>query len=123
MALVQTTGIEVVAIYVTDLERAKAFYCDTLGCVESEEMPPGILLKIGEQSIYLEGGRAPKSCEPGKHTEVAPCFGTASIKTAFEALEKEGVTILTPYKEFGPTFAMFQIADPDGNVIEFAGAP
>ena len=38
MPVIQTTGIQVVAIYVTDLERAKAFYCETVGCSESDAM-------------------------------------------------------------------------------------
>ena len=51
------------------------------------------------------------------------CLGVASVKGAAESLEAAGVTLVSAYQEFGPQFGMFRIADPDGNVIEFAGAP
>ena len=63
MATVQTTGIEVVAIYVTELERAKAFYTEQLGMTLGDAMPPGVMLKAGDDSIYLRrlGTESPAS--------------------------------------------------------------
>jgi catechol 2,3-dioxygenase-like lactoylglutathione lyase family enzyme len=123
MPTIQTTGIQVIGIYVTDLARAKAFYCDHLGLTESREMPQGVLLSAGDARIYLEGGRAAKSAEPLVEAEVSACLGTDSIRGAHEALKAAGVRVVEPYQEFSPEFGMFRIADPDGNVIEFAGAP
>jgi len=123
MPTVQVTGVQVVAIYVTDLERAKQFYMQQLGMTGGDEMPPGVLLKAGEDTIYLEGGRAPRDAEPLKQVEVSVCLGVPSVKAAADALEAAGVSVVSAYHEFGPEFAMLRITDPDGNVIEFAGAP
>lgn len=123
MPTIQTTGVEVVAIYVTELERAKQFYVEQLGMTVGEAMPPGLLLKVGADTIYLEGGRAPRDAEPCKQVEVSVCLGVPSVKAAAESLAAAGVSLVSPYREFGPEFSMFRISDPDGNVIEFAGAP
>ena len=115
--------INVIAIYVTDLERAKVFYSSTLGFEVSSEMSPGLLLTSNEISIYLEPGRMAKSDSPLKCCEVSPCFSTDSIKASYEELKKTGVKIVSEYVEYGPEFAMFKFADPDNNVIELAGKP
>ena len=54
---VQVTGLQVVAIYVSELERARAFYCGHLGFRQTGEMPPGIMLDAGGTTVYLEAGR------------------------------------------------------------------
>ncbi|MDP6357635.1 MAG: hypothetical protein QF473_21135 [Planctomycetota bacterium] len=45
------------------------------------------------------------------------------MKASYEALKAAGVNIALDYQEFAPTFALFQVSDPDGNLIEFAGQP
>lgn len=117
------TGIQVVGIYATDLERARRFYVDLLGLKVKEEMPPGILLTAGDTTIYLEGGRS-LAVDPGLFAaSTSICFGSRSIKAAYERLTAAGAHVVEPYTEFSPEFAMFQISDPDGLVVEFAGVP
>ena len=50
-------------------------------------------------------------------------LATPSVKAAWGRLSELDVTVVEPYQEFAPTFAMFRIADPDGHVLEFAGTP
>ena len=116
-------GVNVVAIYVSDLDRAKHFYTQILGLQESNDMPPGILLSAGDFTIYLEGGRKGNH-EPGMTLNtVSPCFSSASIRNAYNVLKEQGIHIVEDYVEYTPQFAMFRCADPDGNVLEFAGMP
>ena len=105
------------------MEKSKSFYCDILGFKPGEEMPPGILLNAPGLTFYLEAGRKPISHERLTCTEISPCLSADGIKSAFSALKNAGVEIVTEYVEYAPTFAMFRIADPDGNVFEFAGEP
>ncbi len=125
MPTAEVNNLNTLAVYVSDLARAKAFYAEQLGFGPCDEMPPGVLLKAGEVTIYLEGGRKPKSSAPLSECEVSFCLGTAadSVKDACEKLKAAGVNIIEDYQELAPTFAAFRIADPDGNVIEFAGKP
>lgn len=122
MPTVTVKGLNVIAIYVADLERAKSFYINELGFVPSQEMPPGILLTAGDLTIYIEGGRTSK-VDSYNAAELHPCFATDSVKASYLALKEKGVKIVTDYIEYAPTFALFRIADPDGNTIEFAGHP
>ena len=123
MPTVSVNELHVVAMYVTDLARSEAFYHEHLGFEKCEEMPPGVLMKSSEVTIYLEEGRQPRTAQPGTEAEMGVCFGCASVKAASEAMAAAGISLLTPYQEFAPAYAMFQINDPDGNLIEFAGKP
>jgi len=117
------TGIQVIGIYSTDLERARKFYVELLGLTVKQEMPPGLLLAAGDTTIYLEGGRR-LAVDPGLFgASTSVCFAAASIKKAYARLKASGAHIVEPYTEMAPDFAMFQIADPDGLVVEFAGKP
>jgi catechol 2,3-dioxygenase-like lactoylglutathione lyase family enzyme len=123
MSALKVNGLQVLAVYCSDLERSKSFYRDILGFGDEQEMPPGALLFQDGITLYLEPGRVPAEKGALKHPEICPCFGTESIKNAFQSLKDAGVKIVTEYTEYAPTFAMFRVADPDGNVIEFAGEP
>ncbi len=87
------------------------------------DMPPGVLMASGDVTIYLEPGRGARESVPGTTAEFSPCFATDSVKASWQALRDAGTTIVEEYQEFGPEFALFKVADPDGNLIEFAGRP
>jgi catechol 2,3-dioxygenase-like lactoylglutathione lyase family enzyme len=117
------TGFQTAAVYVTDLERARSFYVDTLGLEDRGEMAPGRLLGVGEFSLYLEGGRRERQGAGMSMPTVSLCFDASSIRSAFDTLRDAGAPVVEEYREYSPEFAMFRIADPDGNVVEFAGRP
>lgn len=117
------TGLQAISVFVTDLARAREFWEGLLGFEPAGEMPPGMLFKAGEVTIYLEPGRKARADEPGAAAEVAPALATESVKAAHEKLRAAGVRIVRDYQKFGDDFAFFQCADPDGNLVEFAGAP
>jgi len=123
MSTVTVKEMSVLALYVTDLDRAKAFYVGHLGFQEGERTPPGVLLRSGNVTLYLEGGRAKRKTGAREVSEFSPCFATDSIKQSYEALKSAGVDVVEKYKEYGPQFALFKVADPDGNLVEFAGEP
>jgi len=123
MSKVNVRELSVLALYVTDLDKAKAFYVEQLGFREGERTPPGLLLRSGEVTLYLEGGREKRKLGAREFSEFSPCFATDSVKRSYEALRSAGVDVVEDYKEYGPHFALFKIADPDGNLIEFAGEP
>ena len=116
--------LHVLAIYVSDLQGAREFYKTHFGFADAGEMSPGLLLSGGGATFYLEEGRVTRALdEEPPPAEICPCFGTDSIKESWEALSAAGLHVLMPYTEFTPTFAMFAVADPDGNRLEFAGHP
>lgn len=116
------TQLHVIAIYVSDLQGAREFYKEHFGFEDAGEMPPGLLLKGGGAVLYLEADHLSRPLDEPV-AEIAPCFGTESVRASWEALSAAGLHVLMPYTECMPGFAMFAVADPDGNRIEFAGRP
>ncbi|MCK5065378.1 MAG: VOC family protein [Candidatus Fermentibacteraceae bacterium] len=123
MAKVKVNDMNVLAVYVTDLEMAKAFYIEQLGFEECEEISPGILLRSGDVTLYMEAGRKERKFESREFSEFSPCFATDSVKQTYEVMKSSGVKVVEEYQEYAPTFALFKITDPDGNLIEIAGKP
>lgn len=123
MERIKVRDMNVLAVYVTDLEKAKSFYIEQLGFEECEEMSPGILVRSGNVTLYIEGGRKEQKSEPRESSEFSPCFATDSVKQTYNILRSRGVKVVEEYQEFAPTFALFKIVDPDSNLIEFAGKP
>jgi len=124
-SVVKLRDFNVFAIYASDFDASFDFYTNVLGMAKSRDMAPGVLLDAadGQLTIYLEGGRnkvAPAAEAPSTRMCFQPEEG---VRAAYEALKKHGVAIAGEYMEFGPNFHMFTFADPDGQLIEFAGRP
>jgi predicted enzyme related to lactoylglutathione lyase len=117
-------AIAVIGIYVSDLPAAKKFYIDDLGLEDKGEMGPGCFLALGDTTFYLESGRK-KNLENQKleYADITICFNVASVKKAYEEIERREIPIAMKYTEYTPDYAVFMIADPDGNIIELAGEP
>jgi catechol 2,3-dioxygenase-like lactoylglutathione lyase family enzyme len=123
MATTTVRDLNVLAVYVTDLNRSVEFYGKHLGFTKVEDMEPGVLMSAGPVSLYLEANRTMKRADSAPAAEFSPCFATDSVRASYEALKAAGVRVVLRYSEVAPAFAVFRIADPDGNLIEFAGKP
>lgn len=125
MSLVTLKDFNLATVYVTDFEKAQQFYRETLGMKLIKKMGDGVLLRATEDlSIYLEGGRKDRAADPLHGTSTSLCFWPeGGVKAASERFKAAGMVLVGKYDEFGPDFHMFRIADPCGNVIEFAGKP
>jgi catechol 2,3-dioxygenase-like lactoylglutathione lyase family enzyme len=117
------TGFSHVAIAVTDLGAARAFYCGVLGF---EELPrpdlgiPGMWLKVGDLQLhFIETDEMPT---PGKgFPHYALHVPTDKFDATIEALRAAGVAFLGEPSErvdFGTTVLAAFVIDPAGNFIE-----
>ncbi len=120
MATVKVTGMNVLALYTEDLDEAVAFLSGHLGFEREGGMEPGVLLRAGDSTVYVEGGHGGRSTGPGGFV---PCFAVEHVRAAHDALRDAGVRVTRPYVEYAPTFGMFRIEGPVGSEIEFAGEP
>lgn len=115
------------AVYVTDMQRAKKFYTEILGFEISAELGPNLCFlksKSGKIYIYLEGGNKPTSIDP--QTSRLSFFLQAenSASETYATLKSAGVKLLQKAPEqVGEDTYCFQFEDPDGNIIEVAGRP
>ncbi|MBI1925585.1 VOC family protein [Candidatus Poribacteria bacterium] len=120
-------GMDFVAYDVSDLQRAVAFYRDTLGLKKSLNhekwgwvefrVPPLTLALCGPKSKswgapYAGGGQS----APGSKGEGSVALAVEDVKTAVAELKGKGVTFLV---EIGETrFCYFAVLlDPDGNRV------
>jgi catechol 2,3-dioxygenase-like lactoylglutathione lyase family enzyme len=121
------SSIITVAVYVTDLERARKFYTDTLGFEVAADIPPNLcFLKSlsGKINIYLEGGKKPSSSDSETCRLSFFLQGEKSASFIHSHLKSKGVRVLQDAPEFvGDDTYCFQFEDPDGNILEVAAGP
>lgn len=119
--------IRALAIYVTNMERAKKFYTEILGFEVSAEIGPNLCFlesKSKDIHIYMEGGNKPASIN--NQTSRLSFFlqAESSAPETYAALKAAGVKLLQEAPELvGDDTSCFQFVDPDGNIIEVAGNP
>ena len=128
-------GLDHVVLRVRDLERALAFYCGALGCLEERRLEElGLIqLRAGEALIDLvpadgplgrAGGAAPSS--EGRNVDhVALRIDPFDERALGEHLRAHGVEpgdVAERYGAEGSGPSMY-LRDPDGNVVELKGPP
>ena len=112
--------IDHVAIDVTDVSRAKAFYTGVLGLQEiarpSSFTFAGAWYQIGPGVLHLVS-------RPEKYPD-APhhfCLWVEDIRHAAEALTLAGYSVAWDTRYKIPGIDRFFVRDPDGNQVEFQG--
>ena len=113
------------AVYVTDLEKAKKFYTETLGFEVSADLGPTLCFlksKSGGIDIYMVGGNKPASID-NQTSRLSFFLRTEKPASEIHAtLKKARVELLQDAPEFvGDATYCFQFKDPDGNILEVAG--
>jgi catechol 2,3-dioxygenase-like lactoylglutathione lyase family enzyme len=109
------TGIHHSSLVVTDMERARRFYGETLGLRPiprpSNFTRPVAWFEVGEEHIHLIPSEEPDSASP-RHV----ALHVADARAAREHLGRQGVAV----EETEPIAGAdrFFIRDPDGNLIE-----
>ena len=133
MSAPSVLGLDHVVLRVTDLDRARDFYCDVLGCrVEVFQKKVGLLqLRAGDSLIDLVpvdgqlgrmGGAAPGA--EGRNMDhfclrVKP-FDPSAIMAHLRAHGVDPGTVEQRYGAEGMGPSIY-LKDPDGNVVELKG--
>ena len=127
-------GLDHVVLLVGDMARARAFYCDVLGCTADRDLPQyGMTqLRAGASLIDLvdistaEGAWAKPAVAGGRNVDHV-CLATGPWdEAAMRAhLAAHGVAIVEEGMRYGARGdgLSFYIADPFGNVIELKRPP
>jgi predicted enzyme related to lactoylglutathione lyase len=116
------TRVRSLAVYVSDLKRAKEFYTEILGLEVSAELGPDLCFlksKSGNIHVYLEGGC--RQTRINNRICRLSFFLQADMPASecYALLKSAGVELLQPKSEpVDEETAIFQFKDPDGNIIE-----
>ena len=120
------------AFHVTDLDEARRFYGDVLGCKEGRSTDTWVDFDFFTHQISLHQGEPFKTSNTGRvgeHLVPMPHFGLILQKDAWQALaerlQSRGVRfVIEPHLRFagqaGEQWTMFFL-DPFGNPIEVKG--
>ena len=113
------------AVYVTDLERAKKFYTEILGFEVRVALGPDLCFLVsdsGEIDVYLEGGYKPTQadCQTARLGFFLETRG--SVLQAYQRLRAKGAKLIQDAPEqVDKDIYTFQVEDPDGNIIDVSG--
>jgi catechol-2,3-dioxygenase len=119
-------GLRHLAIKVSDMPRARAFYEGLLGMkVVWEPDPDNVYLTSGSDNLALH--KAAEGRKEGGDT-VLDHFGflveeVQQVKEMEEAFRKAGIEIVHAFKVHRDGSASFYMADPEGNVIQILYEP
>ncbi len=103
-------------IWVTDVERTKAFYRDKMGFKVSHETP-GQNVEFNDGALWF--GKFKGAGKPAT-SAITIGLGTGSVQAAYDALKKNGADIPNPPSEAHGEWH-FVLHDPDGYEIEVEG--
>ncbi|MEV8319021.1 VOC family protein [Streptomyces sp. NPDC059900] len=106
------TGVDFVSLQVSDLEKSRAFYCDTLGLPAAPTSPPGAQL-IASRPVFM-ALRTDITPEPGTAGRgVTLWIAVDDVDALYKAVAESGAETEAEPAD-GPFGRMFTVADPDG---------
>lgn len=121
--MIETKGMVHFTIPVTDLGRAKAFYCKLLGFTYLRESSHMVFCASGSDYFVLTISKTPVNPNPGDEAAIHHAFYVEADEydRAVQYLKDNGVHIVVeenrgPEAAFGGRHCYFH--DPDRNVIE-----
>ena len=119
--------VRTLAVYVTDMDRAKQFYIGILGFRLRADVHPGLCFlesANGRIDIYLEAGMKPTAVDSQTARLSFFLETEATAAETYARLKAAGVRLLQEApEEVGDGIFCFQFLDPDGNVLEACGRP
>ncbi|MEU6768996.1 VOC family protein [Streptomyces sp. NPDC046853] len=106
------TGVDFVSLQVSDLDKSRAFYCETLGLPAAPSSPPGAQL-IASRPVFM-ALRTDITPEPGTAGRgVTLWIAVDDVDALHKAVTESGAKPETEPAD-GPFGRMFTVTDPDG---------
>ena len=110
-------GVDFILVSVSDIERARAFYGETLGLTPAAEWPPyWYEFDAGSSTVALAKPPSEEPQPPYTGNGVSFAIAVSDARAAMEELKRKGVDVRKDVEE-GEVCSMGLIADPDGNLI------
>ncbi|MDF2549594.1 MAG: hypothetical protein K0S07_661 [Chlamydiales bacterium] len=118
--MMKVNRIELAWISVSDMAKAKEFFCQTLGLTLSNESPEYGWLELkgseGGATLGVGQGGEMSPISPGQHAIVT--LTVDHLAQVVETLKERGVKLIGEIQEIPGHVRMQLIADPDGNYFQ-----
>lgn len=109
----------VVSIKVTDMEKAKEFYCEKLGLPLVKQYSESIAeLALGNMPVVLEVVEAPNTLDYQRGSQTVLGLQTDKLDTIIEELKQKQVELLFDEPQPCPPGRFIVLSDPFGNKLE-----
>jgi catechol 2,3-dioxygenase-like lactoylglutathione lyase family enzyme len=105
------THLAYLSLYVNDLSASRQFYGDYLGLPVVEDEEWGVILALGDASLFLH----PRETGDVQHVELT--FDVDDADTMMAALRERGVRVLDEVADRAWGDRDGAVADPDGNTV------
>ncbi len=114
------TNFSVIGIYVDDIDRAKEFYCDSLGFVVENTYDDGCIIQLKSEgpTITLEKVDKPANPVYPGGSQVVLCVATDNIEKRSKELKAKGVNFLSDTPQPFAAGRFMAMKDPAGNTLE-----
>jgi predicted enzyme related to lactoylglutathione lyase len=114
--MMQVRGVDFILLSVSDVEKSRAFYRNTLGLTPAAEWPPHWYeFEAGATTIAI-GTPPPSAPQPPYSGGTSFALAVPDVKAAVEELRAKGIPIHREHEETSVCH-MALISDPDGNLI------
>jgi glyoxylase I family protein len=121
MSTIRVERLDHVALDVTDMTAARAFYAGVLGLREIPRPEsfdfPGAWFETGSSVLHIVS-RGERDAIGRRHI----CFFVGSLKDAAAAMREAGFPVTDDGRGTIPGIERFYTADPDGNRVEIQAA-
>ncbi len=114
------TNFSVIGIYVDDIDKAKEFYCDSLGFVVENTYDDGCIIQLKSEgpTVILEKVDKPANPVYPGGSQVVLCVATDNIKKRSKELKAKGVNFLSDTPQPFAAGRFMAMKDPAGNTLE-----
>ena len=110
----------VIGIYVDDVDKAKEFYCDTLGFEIENTYDDGCILQMKSDgpTVIVEKTDKPSNAVYPGGSQVVLCVATDNIEKTSEEFRAKGVNFLHDGPQPFVVGRFMAMKDPAGNTLE-----
>ncbi|TFH10403.1 MAG: VOC family protein [Candidatus Thorarchaeota archaeon] len=110
----------VIGIYVDDINKAKKFYCDTLGFKIENSYNEGCILQLKSEgpTVILEEVDKPSNAVYPGASQVVLCVATDNIERTSKEFRDKGVNFLHDGPQPFVAGRFMAMKDPAGNTLE-----
>lgn len=114
------TNFAVIGNYVDNIDKAKKFYCDTLGFDVENSYNDGYILQLKSEgpTIVLEQTDKPSNTLYPEESQVVLCVATDNIEKTSKEFREKGVNFYHEEPQPFEAGRFMAMKDPAGNILE-----